>query len=94
MARRRLAGGGLLVGRQEEVAMLASEGLTDAEIAERLSVSRGTVQQHFKRLLEKLGARSRTHAVGILWRHEVAKLSTDLEESLKAQEARPETART
>lgn len=78
MPRRKL-GGGLLVGRQEEVARLASEGLTDAEIAERLGISRGTVGQHWKRLLEKLGARSRTHAVGILWRHEVACLGIEVE---------------
>lgn len=49
--------------REREVLMLATEGLSNKEIAERLSLSLRTVQAHFTRVFKKLQVGSRTEAV-------------------------------
>jgi DNA-binding CsgD family transcriptional regulator len=51
-----------LTGRQVEVLELLAEGLTDAEIATRLSLSAKTVGHHVSALLAKLGVGSRRQA--------------------------------
>jgi DNA-binding CsgD family transcriptional regulator/tetratricopeptide (TPR) repeat protein len=51
-----------LTGRQVEVLGLLAEGLTDAEIAVRLSLSAKTVGHHVSALLAKLGVGSRREA--------------------------------
>jgi len=51
--------------RELEVLALMAEGITDSEIAARLSISLYTVKEHAKHLLAKLGARNRAHAVAI-----------------------------
>jgi DNA-binding CsgD family transcriptional regulator len=51
-----------LTGRQVEVLGLLAEGLTDAEIAARLSLSAKTVGHHVSALLAKLGVGSRREA--------------------------------
>jgi DNA-binding CsgD family transcriptional regulator len=51
-----------LTGRQVEVLGLLAEGLTDAEIAARLSLSAKTVGHHVSALLAKLGVGSRRQA--------------------------------
>ncbi|AXX29641.1 large transcriptional regulator [Actinosynnema pretiosum subsp. pretiosum] len=52
-----------LSGREREVARLVSEGLTNREIAERLSLSAKTVEAHLARVFTKLGVRSRVGVV-------------------------------
>jgi DNA-binding CsgD family transcriptional regulator len=51
-----------LTGRQVEVLKLLVEGLTNAEIAERLVVSPRTVEHHVAAVLTKLGATTRREA--------------------------------
>ena len=52
-----------LTARQLEVLALLVEGLTNAEIAERLVVSPRTAEHHVAAVLSKLGALSRREAV-------------------------------
>jgi DNA-binding NarL/FixJ family response regulator len=51
---------GALTARQMAVSRLVAEGLTNAEIAERLDVSRATVKGHVTVALRRLGLRDRT----------------------------------
>lgn len=52
-----------LTNRQLEILPLLAEGLSNAEIAERLSTSPRTVEHHVSAVLAKLDARSRAEAV-------------------------------
>jgi DNA-binding NarL/FixJ family response regulator len=61
-----------LTGRQVEVLGLLAEGLTDAEIAARLSLSTKTVSHHVSAVLAKLGVGSRHRAAAAARRLGVA----------------------
>ncbi|MEU1963516.1 response regulator transcription factor [Nocardia sp. NPDC019304] len=52
-----------LTDREREVMTLVAEGLTNAEIAERLYLSPATARTHVSRILTKLQARDRTQLV-------------------------------
>jgi DNA-binding CsgD family transcriptional regulator len=54
-----------LSGRELQVLQLTAEGLTNAEIGQRLFISEETVKTHQRKLLAKLLARSRAHAVAL-----------------------------
>jgi predicted ATPase/DNA-binding CsgD family transcriptional regulator len=49
-----------LTAREQEVALLVARGLTNRRIAEELSISEHTVANHVRKILTKLGLRSRT----------------------------------
>jgi len=54
-----------LTGRELEILTLVAAGLTNREIAERLSISAQTVKKHTGNIYGKLGASTRTEAVAI-----------------------------
>ncbi len=54
---------GGLSAREQQIAVLISEGLTDKEISEKLSISIGTVTTHNKRIFKKLDVHSRIELV-------------------------------
>jgi PAS domain S-box-containing protein len=56
---------GVLSGRERDVVNLAAQGMTSREIAEVLSVSRATVETHFRRAVKRLSARNRAHAIAL-----------------------------
>ncbi len=58
-----------LTPREEEVLGHIAAGLSNREIAERLTVSLSTVQTHYAHIIEKLNLRNRTELVKYALRH-------------------------
>jgi len=54
-----------LTPREREVLALVAEGLTNAQVAERLYISPKTAEHHVGRVLTKLGVRSRAEAAAV-----------------------------
>jgi DNA-binding NarL/FixJ family response regulator len=61
-----------LTPRETEVLALIAEGLTNAEISERLVVSAATVKTHVNHIFAKTGARDRAQAVVYAYGHGLA----------------------
>ena len=58
-----------LTPREREVLKLLAAGLSNKEIAERLTLSSGTVRLHVSNVLSKLGAPNRTSAAVLAMKH-------------------------
>jgi DNA-binding NarL/FixJ family response regulator len=57
-----------LTEREEEVLRAAARGRSNAEIAEELFISLGTVKTHLGSLQDKIGARNRVELAAFAWR--------------------------
>lgn len=66
------AGLARLTNRELDVLRLIADGLSNAVIAERLTISEGTVKTHVNNLLSKLQLTDRTQAAVLAWRHGIA----------------------
>src|SRR5918911_3512813 len=62
----RVAGHTNLSRREAQVALACAEGMTNAEIGERLSVSEQTVKFHLRNIFTKFGVRRRTELISRL----------------------------
>ncbi|MDX3521414.1 response regulator transcription factor [Streptomyces scabiei] len=56
-----------LTSREQEVARLVAEGLTNSEIGAELFISAGTVKTHLARLQKKLGVQNRVGIAAWVW---------------------------
>jgi len=60
----------LILGPRElEILRLAAQGLTNAQIAQKLYLSESTVKQHLRACYKELGVSKRNEAAGLLRRH-------------------------
>jgi NarL family two-component system response regulator LiaR len=60
-----------LTDREQEVLALMVEGLSNAEIGERLVITVATVKFHVRGILSKLGVNSRTEAIALAWQQKL-----------------------
>jgi DNA-binding NarL/FixJ family response regulator len=61
-----------LTSRETDVLRLLAQGLTNAQIADKLFLSEGTVRNYVSSILSKLDAADRTQAAAIAWRSGLA----------------------
>ncbi len=54
-----------LTPKENEILLLAAEGKTDKEIAQRLGVTRGTIATHWTRMRERTGAVNRAQVIAL-----------------------------
>ena len=73
----------LLTSREQEIASLASTGLSNKGIARRLELSEGTVKVHLHNIFQKTGVSNRTALVALWFPMDDAQSSSvrDLEAS-------------
>lgn len=79
-----------LTSREHDVLRLVAQGLTNAEIGQRLFVSPETTKSHLKNLMRKLGARNRGEAAALFHSASLEAAGPhEPPESLAARPARP-----
>jgi DNA-binding NarL/FixJ family response regulator len=66
-----------LTAREREIAVLIADGLTNAEIAERLVLVPGTVANHVEHILRKLDLKGRTQIAVWAVEHGLYRLELD-----------------
>jgi NarL family two-component system response regulator LiaR len=64
-----------LTEREREVLALLAKGMTNAEIAQQLTISASTAKHHVRAILSKLGAANRAEAVALALEHDLIERS-------------------
>ena len=64
-----------LTAREKEIVGLVAHGLSNAEIAESLTISHATAKTHVSRAMAKLGARDRAQLVVLAYRHRLVEVT-------------------
>jgi DNA-binding NarL/FixJ family response regulator len=63
--------GEMLTVREREILKLLADGMSNADVADKLFISQETVKSHVRHILTKLEADTRTHAVAIALREAI-----------------------
>ena len=63
--------GDMLTSREREILQLLADGMSNADVAQRLFIAQETVKSHVRHILTKLEADTRTHAVAIALREAI-----------------------
>lgn len=71
--RQRLEPGHDLTDRERQVLALMAKGMSNPQIAERLTLSMSTVKFHIRNILAKLEASNRAEAVSLAWEYNLIK---------------------
>ena len=61
----------MLPQREREILQLLADGMSNADVAQKLFISQETVKSHVRHILAKLEADTRTHAVAIALRDSI-----------------------
>lgn len=61
----------LITGREREILQLLADGMSNADVAQKLFISQETVKSHVRHILAKLEADNRTQAVAIALRESI-----------------------
>jgi DNA-binding NarL/FixJ family response regulator len=61
----------MLTVREREILQLLADGMSNADVAQKLFISQETVKSHVRHILAKLEADTRTHAVAIALRESI-----------------------
>lgn len=69
---------GLLIEAERRIALLVSVGLTNKQIAQRLTLSRHTVDAHLKHTFTKLAIHSRVELTVLALKHRGSTTTQDL----------------
>ncbi|MDR1397353.1 MAG: response regulator transcription factor, partial [Desulfarculales bacterium] len=64
---------GILTGRETEILLNVSRGLSNKGIGETLYISESTVKNHMRSIMEKLHLRSRTQLVAFAYKNRMIK---------------------
>lgn len=63
--------GAALSNRGKQILTLVAEGLTSHAIGARAGCAEGTVRNHLRNIMTKLGARNRAHAVALAYQRRI-----------------------